>query len=126
MTTVDEIRETLGRYKELIDGVTFDRGCGTEYFGVLECREKKSTLTTYDPELVLENGDVIDAKFLADCVAVNISICGSITLQEERPTLKALFKESEVQQIARALDKGKQINILRIFNEGLKRGGAFN
>lgn len=61
--------QTMKKYKDIITGITIDRGCGDESFPVLKVKEEDNTIYYY-----LGNNDWIDKDFLNSCSYVKFHV----------------------------------------------------
>lgn len=61
--------QIMKKYKDIVTGITIDRGCGDESFPVLKVKEEDNTIYYY-----LGNNDWIDKDFLNSCSYVKFHV----------------------------------------------------
>lgn len=61
--------QTMKKYKDIITGITIDRGCGKEFFTIIDTKEEDNTIYYY-----IGNNDWIGKDFLNSCSYVNFHI----------------------------------------------------
>lgn len=102
LKTKEEIQNYLNKYGGLFIGITIDRGCGTEYFTIVDTGVNDEG-NTY---LILENteDEIVDAEFLDSCDFIRFHLTDAVLFKEE-PIYNITFKASEIRKFTSFLNK---------------------
>ena len=71
--------QTMNKYKDIITGITIDRGCGDEFFPVIKVKEEDDKTYYY----YIGNNDWIDKDFLNSCSYVKFHIKDNVEVKNE-------------------------------------------
>ena len=101
LNTKEEIQDYLNKYGGLFIGITIDRGCGAEYFTIVDTGVSDEG-NTY---LILENteDEEVNADFLDSCDFVRFHLTDAIVVKEE-PLYNITFKASEIREFTDTLN----------------------
>ena len=88
--------QIMKKYKDIITGVTIDRGCGGEFFPVIKTKEEDTKIYYY-----IGNNDWIDKDFLNSCSYVKFHIKGDVVITNNKCTYT--FTTDEIHNIINIL-----------------------